>query len=187
MVRPFESTFVIEAYSQPVCFKKKSNSIILTAFMYKGRFFVQISSPPELPEEDQFDLEKYIGNDYLFVGDTPSSHAKTRVLAPKYDKNASANVASWFDGLFSEPGGAEKLVHPKSAAGVNVHMDDPRVREWTTEEVKSVQEWMNQGQAIVQLKDVVKVRSHPEFKSIYLFIVRILLLLRTRCRAPLSR
>ncbi|KAG1750771.1 hypothetical protein EDB19DRAFT_1676880 [Suillus lakei] len=139
MVQPFESsTFVIEAYSRP------------------GRFFIQVSHPSELPEEDRFDLEKYIGYDYLFLGDTPSSHAETRVLTPKYDKNASANVASWFDGLFSEPGGAEKLVHPNGAAGVNVHMDDPRVREWTAEEVNSIREWMNQGQAIVQLKDVVK-------------------------------
>lgn len=139
MLPPFESsTFVIEAYSRP------------------GRFFIQISHPPDLPEEDRFDLEKYIGYDFLFLGDTPSSHAETRVLAPKYDKNASADVASWFDGLFSEPGGAEKLVHPNGAAGVNVHMDDPRVREWTTGEVNSIREWMNQGQAIVQLKDVVK-------------------------------
>ncbi|KAG2110867.1 uncharacterized protein F5147DRAFT_687596 [Suillus discolor] len=138
MVQPFESTFVIEAHSRP------------------GRFFIQVSNAPELPEEQRFDLEKYIGYDYLFLGDTPSSHAQTRVFAPKYDRNASENVASWFDGLFSEPGGAEKLIHPKGAVGVNVHMDDPRVREWTPEEVNSIREWMNQGQAIVQLKDVVK-------------------------------
>ncbi|KAG2128135.1 hypothetical protein BD769DRAFT_1667689 [Suillus cothurnatus] len=146
MVQQFESTFVIEAYSEP------------------GRFFIQVSGPPELPEEHRFDLEKYIGNDYLFLGDTPSSHAKTRILAPKYDRNASENVASWFDGLFSEPGGAEKLVHPKGAAGVDVHMNDPRVREWTSEEVNSIREWMNQGQAIVQLRDVVKNLTSIEDK-----------------------
>ncbi|KAG1717634.1 uncharacterized protein EDB91DRAFT_1259462 [Suillus paluster] len=139
MVPPFESsTFVIEAYSQP------------------GRFFIQVAQTPEVSEEDRFDLEKYIGYDFLFLGDAPSSHAETRVLAPDFDKNASANVASWFDRLFSEPGGAEKLVHPDGAVGVNAHMDDPRVREWTAEEVNPVRHWMNQGQAIVQLKDVVK-------------------------------
>jgi hypothetical protein len=155
--------------------------------MYKGRFFIQVSGPPELPEEHRFDLEKYIGNDYLFLGDTPSSHAKTRILAPKYDRNASENVASWFNGLFSEPGGAEKLVHPKGAAGVDAHMNDPRVREWTSEEVNSIREWMNQGQAIVQLRDVVKVRSQPELRPIYSFMIRILLLLKTRCKVALSR
>lgn len=153
----------------------------------KDRFFIQVSNAPELPEEQRFDLEKYIGYDYLFLGDTPSSHAKTRVLAPKYDRNASENVASWFDGLFSEPGGAEKLIHPKGAVGVNVHMDDPRVREWTPEEVNSIREWMNQGQAIVQLKDVVKVCSQPEFGFIYSSVIRILLLLRTRCKVGLWR
>jgi len=139
MVTPFESsTFVIEAHSQP------------------GRFFVQLAHPPELPEEDRFDLEKFTGHDYVILGDPPSSHAETRVLSPKFDKSASANVTSWFEGLFSERGGPENLVHPSGAAGVSTHMDDPRVREWTVEEVNSIREWMNRGQAIVQLKDVVK-------------------------------
>ncbi|OJA13393.1 hypothetical protein AZE42_07596 [Rhizopogon vesiculosus] len=139
MVQPFESsTFVIEAYSQP------------------GRFFTQVLQPPDLPEEDRLDLEKFIGHDYLFLGKSLSSHAEARVLSPKFDKSASANAASWFEELFSEPGGPEKLVHPSGATGVNTHMDDPRVREWTVEEVNAIREWMNQGQAIVQLKDVVK-------------------------------
>lgn len=103
------------------------------------------------------DLEQFIGKDYLSIGNTPSSHVETRVLSPKFDKSASTNVVSWFEGLFNEPGGAEKLVHPNGAAGVSMHMDDSRVREWTAEEVDSIREWMNQGQAIVQLKDVVKV------------------------------
>ncbi|KAG0706822.1 hypothetical protein DFH29DRAFT_900197 [Suillus ampliporus] len=139
MVQPFESsTFIIEAYSRP------------------GRYFIQLAHPPEVPEEDRLDLEKFIGHDFLFLGDRPSSHAEIRIFTPKYDKNASADVASQLDETFSEPGGAEKLVHPNGAAGVHMRMDDPRVREWTVEEVNSVCEWMNQGQAIVQLKDVVK-------------------------------
>jgi len=152
-------------------------------YVIQGRFFIQLLQPPEVPEEDRVDLEKFIGYDYLFLGDTPSSHAETRVLTPNYDKNASSSVTSWFDRLFSEPGGAEKLVHPNGAAGVSMHMDDPRVREWTAEEVNSVREWMNQGQAIVQLKDVVKVCFQPELRPVVCsFMSRILLPSKTRCR-----
>jgi len=132
------------------------------------------------------DLEKFIGHDYLFLGGVPSSHAEIRILSPNFDKSASENVASWFNGLFSEPGAPEKLVHPGGAASVRTLMDDPRVREWTVEEVHSIREWMNRGQAIVQLKDVVKVRLLTESRPIMCSLMtRILLLLKTGCRAAL--
>lgn len=154
----------------------------------QGRFFIQLLHPPDLPEEDRLDLEKFIGHDYLYLGGSPSSHAETRVLSPKFDKSASANVASWFEGLFSEPSGPEKLVHPSGAAGVSTHMDDPRVREWTVEEVNSIREWMNRGQAIVQLKDVVKVCPLTGFRSVICSLrTRILLPSKTGCKVALSR
>ncbi|EGN99173.1 hypothetical protein SERLA73DRAFT_53875, partial [Serpula lacrymans var. lacrymans S7.3] len=127
-------------------------TVILEAYSKPGRFFAQ---------ETAASTEDPSSPDLITHGGKPSLFAQLKLI-PRGDTVAAGALENWLSATLFEPGMTEIL-----ASDDPINMDDPRVREWTRDEVLPVQDWLNLGAEIAGLKDTLKVtpKSPPDSTS----------------------
>ncbi|EGO24741.1 hypothetical protein SERLADRAFT_438355 [Serpula lacrymans var. lacrymans S7.9] len=116
-------------------------TVILEAYSKPGRFFAQ---------ETAASTEDPSSPDLITHGGKPSLFAQLKLI-PRGDTVAAGALENWLSATLFEPGMTEIL-----ASDDPINMDDPRVREWTRDEVLPVQDWLNLGAEIAGLKDTLK-------------------------------
>jgi hypothetical protein len=95
-----------------------------------------------------------VGGDYVGFG-SASGDAEVRatVVNPMGDSLLSDELSAWLNDKLQR---RDALV--SMAARHPIDMEDPRIREWTQEEVDPVHRWLHMGRAHSFFKTILKVR-----------------------------
>lgn len=93
-------------------------------------------------------------DDYIEVGSAPEdAEIRATVVNPMGDNLLCEELSSWLNDKLQQPNAPDSMV-----AGHPIDMEDPRIREWTQEEVDPVHKWLHMGRAHSFFKSILKVR-----------------------------
>lgn len=93
-------------------------------------------------------------DDYIEVGSTPEDgEVRAIVVNPLGDNLLSEELSSWLNDKLQQ-----RNVLAPMAVSHPINMEDPRIREWTQEEVDPVHKWLHMGRAHSFFKTILKVR-----------------------------
>lgn len=129
--------------------------VSLRSFSSQGVHYIHIPHPDagdnvRLPFE-----ELVVGHDdYIGVGNVPETEGRAIVVNPTGDNLPSDELSSWLSDKLHQRNAPVSM-----AAEHPINMEDPRIREWTQEELDPVYNWLHMGQAHYFLKSITKVRS----------------------------
>jgi len=127
-------------------------TIIMAAHSDPGVHYIHI---PHADTEDSIRLpfEELVGDqdDYIEVGNPPEgSDINAFVVTPMRD-NLTDELSSWLNDKLQQQNAPVSM-----AAEHPIDMEDPRIREWTWEELEPVYRWLHMGRAQSFFKSILK-------------------------------
>jgi len=110
--------------------------------MLQGVHYIHIPHP-DTEDSVRLPFEELVAgqDDYMEVGSTPEdAEVRAIVVNPLGDNLLSEELSSWLNDKLQQRNALAPMAvsHP-------INMEDPRIREWTQEEVDPVHKWLHMG------------------------------------------
>ncbi|KAF8553936.1 hypothetical protein OG21DRAFT_1522763 [Imleria badia] len=128
-------------------------TILLAAHSDPGVHYIHIPHP-DTEDSVRLPFEELVAgqDDYIEVGSTPEdAEVRAVVVNPMGDNLLSDELSSWLNDILQQRNSLVSM-----AASHPINMEDPRIREWTQEEVDSVHKWLHMGRAHSFFKTILK-------------------------------
>lgn len=125
-------------------------------FLLQGVHYIHVPHPDN-KDSVRLPLEELLAgqDDYIEVGSTPEdADLRAIVVNPMGDSLLSDELSSWLNDRLQQRNALVPM-----AASQPIDMEDPRIREWTQEEVDPVHRWLHMGRAHSFFKTIFKVGS----------------------------
>ena len=152
-------TIILAAHSDPVrILSWTSHELYLRSVLLQGVHYIHIPHPDaEDSTSVRLPFEELVAgqDDYIEVGSAPEdAEVRAIVVNPLGDNLLSDELSSWLNDKLQQRNALVSM-----AAKHPINMEDPRIREWTQEEIDSVQKWLHMGRAHSFFKTILKVIS----------------------------